>query len=142
MRISYFSDAALPRQGIGSRGLPRATAYQGACLPLVYWITAEAADRPQAWLLRHRLPVPGGLLYRRSLNCAAGRPTARPPCQPDILDQQQAIYQEMLARQELPPESKGRALGPGLRPLSLTEITRDLAGWTTPPAGPPRPSKA
>lgn len=58
-----------------------------------------------------------------------------------ILDQQQAIYEEMLANQKLAPEGKRPARVPSRQPLSAPEITRDLAGWPPPRAGALRVSR-
>ncbi|MDB5235653.1 MAG: hypothetical protein JWR44_2646 [Hymenobacter sp.] len=50
-----------------------------------------------------------------------------------LLDQQQTIYDELVANRTLALESK--AALPNLVSLSAAEITRDLAGWTSPLAG-------
>lgn len=53
----------------------------------------------------------------------------------DRLAQQQAIYEELLASQELTLERERPALKTRSRPLSAREMTRDLAGWTVPRTG-------
>ena len=48
---------------------------------------------------------------------------------------QQTMYERLEARREFALLRTSRAMRPTLRPLSIAEITRDLAGWTTPQAG-------
>ena len=52
-----------------------------------------------------------------------------------LLDQQQAIYDELVASYGPTPEGPPLALLPYRLPLSVAEITRELAGWTTPQGG-------
>ena len=51
-----------------------------------------------------------------------------------LIDQQQAIYDELVASYGPTPEGLPLALLPYRLPLSVAEITRELAGWTTPEA--------
>ncbi|MCC3155232.1 hypothetical protein Q3A66_19130 [Hymenobacter sp. BT770] len=50
-----------------------------------------------------------------------------------LLAQQQTLYKKLLAGRKRVQERKTSALS--VAGLSLADITRDLAGWTTPQAG-------
>jgi hypothetical protein len=171
MYLTYFSEYTLPRQGVATRVLRQAVAFNPGQSKVVYWLAAMADfGRTRAPLLPHAVPIEAYVNYRLSLDfrpagqvtdlsstTSVGEPTGlNAPLTPSdtmglnqplatltydtrnyLRDQQQAFYEELEARRELSKESKTL----NLLPLSITEITRDLAGWTTPQAGALRGNK-
>lgn len=163
MYITYFSEYMLPRQGVASRVLRPAAAFNRGQSKVVYWLAAMADfGRTRMPLLPHGVPKTAYVTYRLSLDFRpAGQVTDHSSTAtlgehtnldtslaPDTMlglpqpmatlafdhsrdylrDQQQAVYEDLEARRELSQESKMLTL----MPLSMAEITRDLAGWTTP----------
>ena len=158
MHITYFPDNTLPRQGAASRMLRRASALNQTPGKIVYWLTAITEFDPT------RVPqLPPGvgavaqITYRLRLAFCPAGPVAGPdnPASPGqplgleasvaalaqsqnrnyLLGQQQAVYDELAASYGPTPEGSPLALLPYRLPLSVVEITRELAGWTTPQGG-------
>ena len=106
MHVTYFSEYALPCQGLASRGLRR---------PAVFNRTPSGAAAPR----------PG-----RTMDLPQRPVTPTGQDRNYLLDQQQAIYDELVAGHsrglESPPMAPLNRL-----PLTAAEITRDLAGWTS-----------
>jgi len=152
--LTYFFENTAPRPGTAARVLRQAVAFNRSQSQAVYWLAAMADFGPaSSQALPAGVPVQGQLTYRLSLAGPATGPdqsalsnpgSATGPKQPRLTlaheqhrnylrDHQQAVYEEMEERWDLAPMDAPAALLPNLPPLSLAEIIRDLAGWTTPP---------
>ena len=160
MHITYFPDNTLPRQGAASRMLRRASALNQTPGKIVYWLTAITEfDPTRVPQLPPGGPAVANVTYRLRLAfCPAslGQPLgleasvasdgttgpkqalaalAQSHDRNYLIDQQQAIYDELVASYGPTPEGLPLALLPYRLPLSVVEITRELAGWTTPQGG-------
>lgn len=160
MYITYFSDQTMLRQGAASRALRQAVAFNRAQSNAVYCL-APMADFGLTRLQRlpHKGPAGAYVTYRLSLATGpASRSEHQEPAaalapsstrglkQPRLalvqsqdrdylMGQQLAIYEELVASHGPTPEGQPAALTPNQWPLSLAEITRDLAGWAAPQRG-------
>ena len=150
--LTSFSENKRPYQGIGSWVLHQPVAFNRAQGPVVYWLAALADFGPgRAQGLLPEVPAtrlinyflrPAGLVANQE-QAALSRPLAPAPLTAEqrrnyLLDHQQAAYEELEASRSMRSQL----------PLPLAEITRDLAGWTTPqgplaskPAATPKPEK-
>lgn len=170
MYAACFTEFTLSRQGVASRVLRQAAAFNRAPGKVVYWLVTMAdfgLGRTQ--LLPQGVPVVAYVTYQlrrayrparrvatggspappeehRDMGAAVVPTSAKGPARPQrpraqgqdrnyLLDQQQAIYDELVARRPLALASKPGAALPHPAPPSAAEITRDLAGWTSPLAG-------
>ncbi|MDO7854064.1 hypothetical protein [Hymenobacter convexus] len=148
--LTYFSEYTLPYQGVAARVVCQTAAFNRARGPVVYWLVALADFGPA-----QGLPPRALVTYRLNLASPAVEPAqdaapvlGRAPnlAQPlrtteqrrnYLLDYQQAVYDEMEAGRLLVQDDQP------MIPLSLAEITRDLAGWTAPPVRvPSKPAAA
>lgn len=159
MYIAYTSGYTLPRQDVASRVLRRAAVHTPGRGKVVYWLAAIGEfGLTRVQLLPQGVPVLAYVTYRLRLvfrpaalvadlegGAALLLPnTAVAPELPRHLHAlgqgrnyfsgpQEAVYEELVASRKLTMDGHLPALNLG--PLTLAEITRELAGWTTPHRG-------
>lgn len=156
---SYSYGHTLPRPGGASRVLRRAATFTPSRDNVVYWLAAIADfGLARAQLLPQGVPVLAYVTYRlsvafrpaklvadREIGAASLPPnTAAAREQPCLIQtqgqdrnylsaQQQTIYEQLVAGSTLAQECQAPV--PNLVPLPLADITRELAGWSSPQAG-------